>query len=304
MNAFTDTSSLLAWMSLVMGISVGLIFWLISHVVAAIPVENREFKDHPPWGFRIVWWPVQWLAYLIEQVWPAHRQSSTQSKLRMAGLDFQINPAQFMASRVVGAGLGVMSALFAMTLLLPDQKRDTETLVLFALAGSAFGSLYPGLWLKDRLSRRRNELLKTLPFYLDIITLCVEAGLNLQGALAHALNKGPKGVIHEELRRVMRDIRAGQSRGESLRRMADRLKEPGITQLVSALTQAESMGMNLGPILRAQAEQRRNERFVLAEKRALQAPVKMLFPLIAFIFPCTFIVLFFPIAMKLMHLGL
>ena len=86
--------------------------------------------------------------------------------------------------------------------------------------------------------------------------------------------------------------------------MADRVQEPGVTNLVAAIVQAESMGMNLGPVLRAQAEQRRSERFIRAEKLAMQARVKMLFPLIAFIFPCTFIVLFFPIAMKLMNSGL
>jgi tight adherence protein C len=86
--------------------------------------------------------------------------------------------------------------------------------------------------------------------------------------------------------------------------MADRMNEPSITNFVSALIQAERMGMNLGPILRAQSEQRRTERFARAEKLAMEAPVKLLFPLIAFIFPCTFVVLGFPIAMKFMHMGI
>jgi tight adherence protein C len=82
------------------------------------------------------------------------------------------------------------------------------------------------------------------------------------------------------------------------------MNEPSIVNLVSALIQAEATGMNLGPILRAQAEQRRAERFARAEKLAMEAPVKLLFPLIAFIFPCTFVVLGFPIAMKFIHMGL
>jgi tight adherence protein C len=73
---------------------------------------------------------------------------------------------------------------------------------------------------------------------------------------------------------------------------------------VVSVIQPESMGMSLGPVLRVQADQRRSERFLRAEKLAMEAPVKMLFPLLAFIFPCTFIVLFFPIAMKFMHSGL
>ena len=103
---------------------------------------------------------------------------------------------------------------------------------------------------------------------------------------------------------MLRDIRAGKARADSLRSMAERLAEPNITSFITAVIQAEKMGMNLGPVLRVQADQRRSERFLRAEKLAMEAPVKMLFPLIAFIFPCTFIVLFFPIAMKFMNSGL
>ena len=163
---------------------------------------------------------------------------------------------------------------------------------------------YPALWLGDRLKARKKELLKSLPFFLDIITLCVEAGLNLQGAMTQAVAKGPKGVLRDEFQRVLRDIRAGKARAESLRAMAQRMDEPAVANFTTAVIQAESMGMNLGPVLRAQADQRRSERFLRAEKLAMEAPVKLLFPLLAFIFPCTFIVLFFPIAMKFMHSGL
>jgi tight adherence protein C len=165
-----------------------------------------------------------------------------------------------------------------------------------ALAGALSGWFYPAIWLRDRMALRKRELLKSLPFFLDIITLCVEAGLNMQGAMSQAVAKGPKGVL--------RDIRAGKQRAEALRSMAARLREPSITAFTTAVIQAESMGMSLGPVLRAQADQRRSERFLRAEKMAMEAPVKMLFPLIAFIFPCTFIVLFFPIVIKFMHSGL
>ena len=149
---------------------------------------------------------------------------------------------------------------------------------------------------------RRKDLLKTLPFYLDMITLCVEAGLNLSGALRQATLKGPPGVLRDEFQRILRDVRAGRSRTDALRQFARRMGEPSVTAVVSSIVQAENTGMNLGPILRAQADQRRTERFLRAEKLAMEAPVKMLLPLIAFIFPCTFIVLGFPIAMMFMDM--
>jgi len=126
----------------------------------------------------------------------------------------------------------------------------------------------------------------------------------LQGALQQAALKGPKGALCDEIKRVLRDVRSGKARADALRAMSERVQEPAVTNFVTALIQAERMGMNLGPVLRAQADQRRSERFLRAEKLAMEAPVKLLFPLIAFIFPCTFIVLFFPIVVQFMQSGL
>src|SRR6218665_125333 len=180
----------------------------------------------------------------------------------------------------------------------------TGTYLQAMAIGALLGWFYPALWLKDRIALRRRELLRMMPFFLDIITLCVEAGLNMHGAIAQAVAKGPQGTVREEFQRVLRDVRAGKARTESLRDMAERLNEPGVTQFVMAVIQAERMGMNLGPVLRAQADQQRSERFLRAEKLAMETPVNMLLPLIPFIFPCSFIVLLFPIAMKFNNTGL
>ena len=109
--------------------------------------------------------------------------------------------------------------------------------------------------------------------------------------------------MQAEFQRVLRDIRAGSNRSDALRSMAQRLNHAAVSSFTSTLIQAEATGMSLGPVLRAQSEQRRNERFTHAEKIAMEAPVKLLFPLIVFIFPCVFIILLFPIAMKIMAQG-
>lgn len=290
------------------GLSVALVAWLVSTAVAEVPEEDRAYKDPPPLGFRLVWWPIHWISYFIEPLMPAKQIAAIQARLRQAGLDYTVTPAQMMAARVLGALLAAAVCWWGVGSF--DQARAGEaggfTLSLYlevCAGGALLGFAYPSFWLRDLLEQRRMELLKTLPFYLDIVTLCVEAGLNLQGALNQAVAKGPKGVMRDEVLRVLRDIRAGKARADALRAMADRLNEPNVTHFVTAVIQAERMGMNLGPVLRAQADQRRTERFTRAEKLAMEAPVKMLFPLIAFIFPCTFIVLFFPIAMKFLHPG-
>lgn len=286
------------------GASVALLVWLVSRAVASVPPDDRAYKDPPPLGFRVLWWPITWVSHFLRPVVPAKAQARVLAKLRRAGLDYSVSPLQFVASRVVCACVSGLVIYWVLGSFDPAGRLSAALYMQISLVGMLCGWVYPAIWLSDRLNARRRELLRSLPFFLDIITLCVEAGLNMQGAINQAVLKGPRNALREELQRVLRDIRAGKGRSASLRDMADRLNESAVTSFVTSVIQAETMGMNLGPVLRAQADQRRTERFLRAEKLAMEAPVKMLLPLIAFIFPCTFIVLFFPIAMKFMHFGL
>jgi tight adherence protein C len=289
--------------ALMAGGAVAAIGWLVSQALADVPDEDRSYKDPPPWGFRVVWWPIQWVAFYVGPLMPASMRERLQTELRKAGLDYCLSPEQFAASRIVcagAAGLFVWWLVDSYSAVMPAlEKLNPGGVILIA----GLGLLFPRTWLSDRIKLRGRDLAKSLPFFLDIITLCVEAGLNLHGAMQQAVQKGPKGVLRDELQRVLRDIRAGKPRAQAFRHMAERLKEPSITNLVATIIQAEAVGMNLGPVLRAQADQRRSERFLRAEKLAMEAPVKMLFPLLAFIFPSTFLVLGFPIAMKFLDAG-
>ncbi|MCY4747089.1 type II secretion system F family protein [Pelomonas sp. UHG3] len=289
------------WLPLACALGLGVAMALIAHslmkAIDDVPAEDRSYRDSPPTAFRLLWWPIRWIAhYLGPRLRPAQRLR-VQGRLRLAGLDYALAPEQFIAAQLLGAAISGLLTWW----LLASFGRPAGP---WPWVGAAFGFLFPAIWLRDLVQLRRRETLKTLPFMLDIITLCVEAGLNLTGAFAQAVAKGPAGPLRDEFSRVLRDVRAGRPRLDALRTLSDRMNEPSITNFVSALIQAERMGMNLGPILRAQAEQRRTERFARAEKLAMEAPVKLLFPLIAFIFPCTFVVLGFPIAMKFLHMGL
>src|SRR5699024_11189065 len=113
----------------------------------------------------------------------------------------------------------------------------------------------------------------------------VESGLNLTGAIEQATQKGPSGPMSQEFSRLLRDVRSGLPREEAFERMAARMDMSQISSLTGTLIQADRVGASLGATLRAQAEQRREERFLQAEKLALEAPVKMMLPLIMFFFP-------------------
>jgi tight adherence protein C len=305
MRDLSSSSVALTVISLGFGFGFALLAWLASRTLSEVPPEDRSYKDAPPPGFRLLWWPIHWLAHFLQPHLSQKQAALLLTRLGQAGVDFSLSPAQFLASRLLAAfGAALLFCWMLGSFDRAEPGMPWSRYAAAAAAGALAGWAYPGIWLKDRIARRRRELLKTLPFYLDIVTLCVEAGLNMQGALNQAVAKGPKGVLRDELQRLLRDIRAGRARAASLRSLAARLNEPAVTAFTTAVIQAESMGTNLGPILRAQADQRRAERFLRAEKLAMEAPVKLLFPLLAFIFPCTFIVLFFPIAMKFLHSGL
>ena len=281
---------------LAVGAAAALVAFLVVRALAAVPTEDRTYRDQPPLGFRLLWWPIQWLSFYAGRWLPATYRQSTLRRLRQAGLDYTLSPEQFVAAQFTVA---ILAVLTVQSLAPPGSAS-----LAWSSAAAGVGIAYPALWRRNRVEQRRRVLLKQLPFYLDIVTLCVEAGLNLTGAMEQAMSKGPPGALHDEIARILRDLRAGKPRLEALRDWAQRMNESTITNLVSALIQAETMGVSLGPILRAQAEQRRAERFARAEKLAMEAPVKMLFPLIAFIFPCTFVVIGFPIVMKFLMLGL
>jgi tight adherence protein C len=307
MTPFLSHSAVIFLLALAVGLAVALVGWLVGRSVLKMPVENRSYKDAPPLGFLLVWWPVQWLSHYLALLGITASDDKSWLRIRRAGLDYMLTPGQFLAACLLS--MSVAAALCCWLLFTLGSIRvgaQPFSMVAYgkaALSGMVLGWALPRVWLRDRTALRQREILKSLPFFLDIVTLCVEAGLNLQGALNQAVDKGPPGAFRDECQRVLRDVRAGKARAEALRAMAERLREPGITSFVTSVIQAESMGMNLGPVLRAQADQRRTERFQRAEKKALEAPVKLLLPLIAFIFPCTFVVLFFPIAMQFLHAG-
>ena len=278
-------------------LAIALALWGVNRAFVEVPSEDRTYLDKPPGVVRFVWPLVLLLSYRLGPFLSIPYRSRLQNQLRLAGYDFVFSPEQFFATKVI---LGLASAGFLWLLLLPRGGASWMWSLLIGL----IGFVYLDLWLRDVRKARNQKILKALPFMLDIITLCVESGLNLTGALQQAAQKLPNNPLTWELQRTLRDIRAGRNRSEALRSFSERMEMPSISSLVSALITAEKQGVSLGPILRAQAEQRRSERFLRAEKLAMEAPVKMLFPLIAFIFPCTFLAIGFPIAMKFLQQGL
>jgi tight adherence protein C len=262
-----------------------------------VPPENRLFLDPLPTSLRPLWPLVNFVVHHFGDTFSAKLVDKTDLQLRLTSLTFLMNARQFIALSIIGAAV---AALIALLLMLALGLVSTPVLLGVAL----LGYFYPRIWTRDVRRRRVGQILKHLPIYLDFLTLAVEAGLNINGALQKAVEKGPPGPLRWELEHVLRDLKSGLNRTEALRRLDDRVRIKEVTNLVGTVVQAERMGSGLAKSLRFQSEQRRSERFQRAEKQAMEAPVKLVFPLLVFIFPVTFIVLGFPIVMKFVQEGL
>ena len=278
-------------------IAVTLMVIAARQIVVEVPNDDRRYMDPPPRFYRLTWPLVRMVAHYCGWAVTTATGSRIQEALRRAGQDYTLTPVQFFAGKLVAC------AMFAVGLGWISDKIGQGAMV-GAMTGAVVGVFMPELWLSDMTKARNLKILKRLPSFLDIVTMAVEAGMNLSTALQKSVEKMPQGPLLVEINRLLREVRAGKPRTDAMRDMAARLDFPPISSLVSALVQGELMGSSIAPILRAQSEQRRSERFQRAEKLALEAPVKMLGPLIICIFPCTFIVIGFPIVTQLMHSGL
>ncbi|MBU0969650.1 MAG: type II secretion system F family protein [Proteobacteria bacterium] len=273
------------------------LFYCLVFLNAGVPDDDREFRDPLPALLSFIWPLVRIIAYHVCAQIPFRYMEKLEKKLQRNGVSYLMMSEEFVALKIFTSllvlGLGVGGILVV-------DEWNTLFIPVFLL----LGYLYPDIWMRDLRKRQVDGILRTLPAHLDFISMAVQAGLNFSGAIEQARIKGPKGPLVNEFGIVLRDLRSGTNREQALKRMADRLDITELTSFVNAVVQAEKMGSGLGSVLKIQAEQRRNERFQRAEKKAMEAPVKLVGPLILFIFPTTFIILAFPIIMKFLHGGL
>lgn len=284
-------------LSLPFGFFVAIFIWGMYAVFRTVPVEDRQFRDRPAIGFRLVWPLIQAVDFHFSHCMNNSRIQTTLLKLKRAGVEYSLSPQQFMSSKIVSAGLFCVVTGGVASLVSPS-------IVWFCLLGGVAGYCYPEIWLREIRASRSKSILRHLPFYLDVITLAIEAGSNLTGGITQAVQKTGDSPLRKEFSRVLRDIRSGKARAEALRDLSERIGSPSVSSVVASLIQAEKTGANLGPILRAQANQLRTQRFQTAEKKAMEAPVKMLGPLVIFIFPTTSLVIGFILLSKAVQEGL
>jgi len=264
--------------------------WLLS----LLPEENRAYMDPVPGWVRPIWPLVRLISHYLCSNVPPQYMDRLDLKLQKTGALYVLTAEDFLALCIT------LSVLFPLAAALPMATGKSGIIWPVLAVMLLMGAALPMMWISDTHKRRDRDITRNLPVFLEYLTMCVDAGLNFLGALQQAVDKGPDGAMKNEFRIVLRDIRSGLPRSEALTRMEERINLKDVTTFVRSVIQAEKMGSSLRNTLKIQAEQRLEERFQRAEKTAMQAPVKLIIPLIMFIFPLTFVILLFPIVVKFM----
>jgi len=225
-------------------------------------------------------------------------------KLVSGGFEGIVQPHEVIALRVLmPLGLGVFCC-FLLYFAFPQMPERLgaafieRQFLIYLVVLLLFGCIPDG-WLKQSVKQRHKSIERALPFVLDLLTLSVESGLDFMSGIHRIIEFRSIDPLGEELIRVFREIQVGRTRKEALQNFSTRVNHPDIRSVSSALVQADELGTGIGHALRIQAEQIRTKRFQRAEKLGNEAPVKLLFPLVAFIFPSVFLVLLGPVIFQM-----
>jgi tight adherence protein C len=257
-----------------------------------VALDPEEVDLEVPFVERVLKPGIEGVSNAFGSVLPASVLSNIQTQLIMAGNKMSLNAfVTFWAICLVSCA-GVSLIIFVATPGMILQKLGFAALFLI------IGWMFPRMWLKGQVKSRQKQVIRALPDSLDLVTTCVEAGLGLDAALARVAEK-TEGPFAEELNMMLRDIALGKLRREALTELHERVGVDELTNFINSIIQAEQLGVGIAQVLRVQSDQLRTKRRQRAEKAAHEAPIKMLFPLVFFIFPAFLIVILGPAVIRI-----
>jgi len=259
------------------------------------PVTLEEIELSQPFQDRVLLPIMKRLGDLSSRFTPQNALDSTTKKLELAGNPGNLGAASFLSLRFVGAGVlgGLLFLIFIFSNTWPISRE-----ILITIGFTVFGFFFPQIWLQSKINKRQKEIRKALPDALDLLTICVEAGLGFDAAMSKVGEKW-ENELSMAFARVIREIQLGKLRREAMKDMAERIGIPEMTSFVAAIIQTEVLGVSMARVLRIQADQMRLKRRQRAEEEAQKAPIKMILPMGVFIFPSILIVLLTPAMMRI-----
>jgi len=254
-----------------------------------VSLEDIELQQ--PFTERVLIPIVRRIGEISTRFTPQNLLVDTTKKLELAGNPGRIDAATFLATRFIVALL--FGGLLLLIAILSPNKWPFARIVLVVTIFTGLGFVFPQLWLQSRINRRQHEVRKAMPDALDLLTICVEAGLGFDAAMSKVGEKW-ENELSLMFSRCIREVQLGKTQRDALRDMADRLGLAEMTSFVAAVIQSQILGVSLAKVLRIQSEQMRVKRRQRAEEEAHKAPVKMILPMALLTFPSIFVILLAP----------
>lgn len=307
------TTTLLLVSLAISGFIFSVLMILISRLRAPSPLERVSVDVLPPVGQTLPiadeWTPRQpsarerlvkpflrRLQRIGERLTPSKNIERLHMQLVRAHHPGGLTVADFLGLRVLaGILVGIIAFMTSFS------RYDVVMALLFTIIGFFIGLYLPNMWLNRRVRARQRSIARALPDALDLMTICVEAGLGFEAAMQKVTEKW-QNELSEELQFALNEIRLGVRRSEAMRHLAERVDVPEVSSFVAVIVQADRLGVPIGNVLHTQSAQMRLRRRQRAEEEAHKAPIKMLFPLVLFIFPALFAVILGPAAPRIVQL--
>jgi len=261
-----------------------------------VPISLEEIELQQPFAERVVLPVLKGVSDFVVRFTPAANIQTIQKKLDLAGNPWGVEAPVYWSLQIVFALFfgGLLLFLFVFG----SMKLHWYLSLGIVLLGTVFGYFFPRLYLDSRIGRRQDNIRKAMPDALDLLTICVEAGLGFDSAMSKVTEEW-ENELSAAFGRVIQEIRLGKLRRDALKDMAERVGISEMTSFVAAIVQSEQLGVSMSRVLRIQADQMRMRRRQRAEEKARQAPVKMMIPLVFLIFPSILIVLLGPAGLML-----
>ena len=256
----------------------------------------EEIELSQPFSERVIIPVIRRIGEFSARFTPQKAIQDTARRLELAGNPWPIDAATFLAIRFI---LAVVLAGFLVAVVLISPPSNPSDNFMY-IGGAAFAGFYlPHLMLSSRITRRQKEIRKAMPDALDLLTICVEAGLGFDAAMSKVSEKW-ENELSMAFARVIREVQLGKVRRDALKDMADRLGIAEMTSFVAAIIQSEQLGVSMAKVLRIQSDQMRVKRRQRAEEEAHKAPVKMIIPMALLIFPSIMIIILTPAVIQIM----
>jgi tight adherence protein C len=259
------------------------------------PLTIEEIELQRPFSERVLRPAIERLGSMLSRSTPQKARQDLLNRLELAGRPANLTPEDFMAVRLVAAAI-----FAALGLLLGLLLGSPIYLVISLAVGAILGYYAPVIWLRQKVDARKAEIQKALPDALDLLVICVDAGLGFDAALARVTDKY-KNALSELLAKALREVSLGRPRLEALDEMGRNSGVEDLHNFIQAVIQSEQFGTGIGKILRIQADEMRRKRRQRAQERGAQATLKMMLPMVGCIFPTLWIVLLGPAVLILMR---